>query len=202
MKLGSLERELTKGGLDIFLIFWHFRHFRAISLWKKQGPFRPWSFWWGLKKAPNIYSHDFGIFEIFLVKMLANQKMDFFKMDTFVRSTKESWPSRVWSRKVVTVYIVSVNTIVFWLKLPSFSKEHSWKIQAGSKEGLSAPSSGVVIILRDLPNFHLFHQVHHIFVYSAKSGIFWFISSHLVYSAKLDTFLFIPSSSAHFCLFH
>ncbi len=24
------------------------RHFRAISVWKQQGPFRPWSFWWGL----------------------------------------------------------------------------------------------------------------------------------------------------------
>jgi hypothetical protein len=27
------------GGLDIFLIFWHLRHFRAISFWKKQDPF-------------------------------------------------------------------------------------------------------------------------------------------------------------------
>ena len=34
-----------------FWIFWHLRHFRAISLWKKQGPFRPWSFWWGLKES-------------------------------------------------------------------------------------------------------------------------------------------------------
>jgi hypothetical protein len=24
-------------------------NFRAISLCKKQGPFHPWSFWWGLK---------------------------------------------------------------------------------------------------------------------------------------------------------
>ncbi len=32
-----------------FWIFCHLRHFRARSLWKKQGPFHPWSFWWGLK---------------------------------------------------------------------------------------------------------------------------------------------------------
>jgi len=39
-----------------FLIFWHLRHFRAISFWKKQGPFHPWSFWWGLKiRALNTY---------------------------------------------------------------------------------------------------------------------------------------------------
>jgi hypothetical protein len=25
-----------------------FEFFREISLWKKQGPFHPWSFWWGL----------------------------------------------------------------------------------------------------------------------------------------------------------
>ncbi len=48
-KLGSLESKLKRLGLDIFLIFWHLSHFRAISLWKKQGPFHPWSFWWGLK---------------------------------------------------------------------------------------------------------------------------------------------------------
>jgi beta-mannanase len=29
------------------------RHFRAISLWKKQGLFRPWWFWWGLKRLGN-----------------------------------------------------------------------------------------------------------------------------------------------------
>ncbi len=48
-KLGSLAKKLTIGGLDIFFTFWRLRHFRAISLWKKQGPFHPWSFWWGLK---------------------------------------------------------------------------------------------------------------------------------------------------------
>jgi hypothetical protein len=37
-----------------FWIFWHFRHFRAISLWKKQGPFHPWSFWWGLKGQDSV----------------------------------------------------------------------------------------------------------------------------------------------------
>ncbi len=50
VKLGSLERKLPRLGIDIFLNFWHLRHFRAISLWKKQGPFHPWSFWWGLIK--------------------------------------------------------------------------------------------------------------------------------------------------------
>ncbi len=34
-----------------FWIFWHLRHFRVLSLWKKQGPFRPWPFWWGLTAA-------------------------------------------------------------------------------------------------------------------------------------------------------
>jgi hypothetical protein len=48
VKLGSLERKLPRLGIDIFWIFWHLTHFRAISLWKKQGPFHPWSFWWGL----------------------------------------------------------------------------------------------------------------------------------------------------------
>jgi hypothetical protein len=33
-----------------FWIFWHIRHFRAISLWKKRGPFRPWSFSLGLSR--------------------------------------------------------------------------------------------------------------------------------------------------------
>ncbi len=55
MKFGSLERKLPRLGKDIFLIFWHWRHFRAISLWKKQGPFHPWSFWWGLKWAYCTY---------------------------------------------------------------------------------------------------------------------------------------------------
>jgi hypothetical protein len=50
VKLGSLERKLPRLGIDIFWIFWHLRHFRAMSLWKKQGPFRPWSFWWGLRE--------------------------------------------------------------------------------------------------------------------------------------------------------
>ncbi len=48
VKLGSLERKLPRLGIDIFLNFWHLRHFRAISLRKKQGPFHPWSFWSGL----------------------------------------------------------------------------------------------------------------------------------------------------------
>ncbi len=48
VKWGSLERKLPRLGIDIFRICWHLRHFRAISLWKKQGPFHPWSFWWGL----------------------------------------------------------------------------------------------------------------------------------------------------------
>ncbi len=42
-----------------FCMLWHFtlvrmaflaprcRHFRALSLWKQQGPMRPWSFLWG-----------------------------------------------------------------------------------------------------------------------------------------------------------
>ncbi len=49
-KLGSLESKIQRLGIDIFLSFWHLRHFRAISLWKQQGPFRPWSFWWRLRQ--------------------------------------------------------------------------------------------------------------------------------------------------------
>ena len=53
----GFTRKKTSKTRNIFLwIFWHLRHFRAISLWKKQGPFHPWSFWWGL--TYNIYLLD------------------------------------------------------------------------------------------------------------------------------------------------
>ncbi len=45
---------LLKENWIFSLIFWHLRHFRAISLWKKQGPFYPWSFWWGLTQSAVI----------------------------------------------------------------------------------------------------------------------------------------------------
>ncbi len=60
-KLGSLESKLKRVGIDIFLIFWHLRHFRAINLWKKQGPFHPWSFWWGLIKHMNHFYSQLNI---------------------------------------------------------------------------------------------------------------------------------------------
>ncbi len=47
-EIGFTRKKTSKLGINIFWIFWHLKHFRAISLWKKQGPFRPWSFWWGL----------------------------------------------------------------------------------------------------------------------------------------------------------
>jgi hypothetical protein len=49
-KSGSLERKPPRLGIGIFWIFWHLRHFRALSIWKKQGPFNPWSPLLGLTK--------------------------------------------------------------------------------------------------------------------------------------------------------